>query len=98
LPTSEGEVTWRGSALHVKMPKPGVLVVADTDYPGWEATIDGKEVPILRANVAFRAVEVPAGEHVVEFRFRPASARHGLIASFFFLALSAGAAFYRRKA
>ena len=73
-------------------------MVADTDYPGWEAAVDGQPVPILRANVAFRAVEVPAGEHVVEFRFRPASARNGLIATWFFLALSVGAAFYRRKA
>jgi hypothetical protein len=98
LPGSEGEVTWRGAAIHVKAAKPGTLVVADTDYPGWEATIDGRPTPILRANVAFRAVEIPAGEHVVEFRFRPASARHGLLASLFFMAVSVGVAFYRRNA
>ena len=55
------------------------------------------EWPILRANLAFRALEVPAGTHRVEFRFPPASARHGLIASTLFLLLSIGAAFYRSK-
>lgn len=102
-PSGEGEVTWKERTsdrvlLEVQAQKPGVLVLADTDYPGWEATIDGKPVPILRANVAFRAVEVPVGRSLVEFRFRPASARHGLIASAFFLLLSVGAAVYRRKA
>ena len=98
----EGEVTWKERtpdrlALDVVAKQAGVLVVADTDYPGWEATVDGAPVPILRANLAFRAVEIPAGPHRVEFRFRPASARHGLIASTLFLLLSIAASFYRRK-
>jgi len=99
---AEGEIAWKErtpdrSSLEVNPKAAAILVVADTDYPGWEATIDGKPVPIYRANVAFRAVEVPAGPHRVEFRFRPSSARHGLIASTFFLLLSLGAAFIRRK-
>jgi hypothetical protein len=98
LPTGEGDVLWSGSRIHVKAAKPATLVVAETDYPGWEATVNGAPAPILRANVAFRAVEVPAGESVVEFRFRPPSARHGFLASIFFLVLSIGASFYRRKA
>ncbi|MBV8882255.1 MAG: YfhO family protein [Planctomycetaceae bacterium] len=77
---------------------PAVLVVAETDYPGWEATVDGAVVPILRANLAFRAVEVPAGTHRVEFRFRPSFARTGLWASLFFLALAPAAAWRWRKA
>ena len=103
LPMGEGEVTWKERtpdriALEVVAKQNGMLVVADTDYPGWVATVDGVFVPILRANLAFRAVEVPAGTHRVEFRFNPSSARHGLIASMLFLLLSAGAQFYRMKA
>ena len=57
---------------------PAVLVLNDSFYPGWEATLDGVDVPLLRANTAFRAVAVPAGEHVVEMRYRPRSFEVGL--------------------
>ena len=76
--------------LEVSTPRSGVLVLADSDYPGWEATVDGKTTTLYRANVAFRAVEVPAGTHEVVFRFRPESARYGLIATVGFLALGLG--------
>jgi len=42
-------------------------------YPGWIGEIDGSPTTIYRANVTQRAVVVPAGEHRVSFRFRPAS-------------------------
>jgi hypothetical protein len=51
----------------------GHLVLNDVWHPWWTAAVDGREVPLLRANVTFRAVEVPAGRHTVEFRFRPFS-------------------------
>jgi hypothetical protein len=49
----------------------GLLVLADTFYPGWEARVDGRPVPILCANVAFRAVPVGPGSHRVEFTYHP---------------------------
>jgi hypothetical protein len=58
--------------------KPAVLVLNDSHYPGWQATLDGVATPLLRANTAFRAVAVPAGEHIVEMRYRPFSFRLGL--------------------
>jgi hypothetical protein len=75
----------------------GVVVVTDAYYPGWEAALDGDPVPLLRANTAFRGVVVPAGEHVVELRYRPASLRWGGALAFA-AAAGLGAAAIRRCA
>lgn len=57
------------------------LVLVDTDYPGWHASLDGEPAVIHRANGAFRAVRVPAGEHEVVFEYRPASVQVGGVVS-----------------
>ncbi len=49
----------------------GLLVLNDVWHPWWRATIDGAETEILRANVIFRAVQVPPGKHTVRFTFEP---------------------------
>ena len=59
--------------LHVEADRNGVVVLHDLYYPGWEVYVDGVQRPLLRANLLFRGVEVPAGRHHVEFRFRPLS-------------------------
>jgi uncharacterized membrane protein YfhO len=57
------------------------LVVRDTFFPGWSATVDGEPVPLWRADYLFRAVPVPAGTHVVELDFRSRALEHGLVVS-----------------
>ena len=67
--------------IHASSPHAGWLILADTFYPGWQATIDGAPVEIQIANGAFRAVSFPAGDHTIEFRYEPLSVRLGLIIS-----------------
>jgi hypothetical protein len=68
-------------ALDVHADADGFVVLTDQYYPGWQATVNDASVPVLRANYAFRAVRVPAGESRVVFRYRPASVRWGALVS-----------------
>ena len=51
--------------------EPGYLVIADVWYPGWQASVDGNPVPVMRANYLFKAVPVPNGEHEVTVVYQP---------------------------
>ncbi len=51
----------------------GLLVLSDNYYPGWRARVDGVPAEVLRANCTMRAVNVPAGRHLVSFVFMPAA-------------------------
>ena len=66
-------VSYRNSEVVVETDSPdgGWVVLNDLWHPWWFADIDGKPADILRANVLFRAVEVPPGRHIVRFAFRP---------------------------
>jgi len=54
------------------------LLLNDSWFPGWQATVNGRQVPIHRANLMFRAVQIPAGRSEVIFTYRPQSVRAGL--------------------
>jgi hypothetical protein len=74
------------------------LFLADTYDPGWRVYVDGEVRPMHLANATFRAVAVPAGQHLVEFRYEPASLRRGaaltLLTGLLVLAVTALSAVY----
>lgn len=56
--------------LRARLAAAGALVLTDSDYPGWGATVDGAPAPIRRADVGVRALLLDAGEHRVVFTYR----------------------------
>lgn len=77
-PRDQGTCTFRRDGpnmvkIQTILRSPALVVLNDVYYPGWQATIDGKQVPILRANYLFRAVAAPAGVHAIEFTYKPVS-------------------------
>ncbi len=79
----------------------GLLVLSDNYYPGWLASVDGASTQIFRANHTMRAVNVPAGRHLVSFRFIPAAFFVSMYVSLAAAALTLAAlilsAFMRRR-
>jgi hypothetical protein len=76
---------------------PGLLVLTDIWYPGWEATVDGARATIVRANYSFRAIALPAGKHSVEFNYRPKPFYIGCgLALLAWLSIVAAATFMRK--
>ncbi len=80
--------------LQIRSELDAYLVLSEAYYPGWTATLDGSPVPIYRANVLFRAVFVPAGDHRLEMSYTPTSWPGALlVGAGAWLALLAGVAF-----
>jgi len=61
--------------------RPALMVLTDSWFPGWEATVDGERAPIHRVDYVIRGVPVPAGTHRVELRYKPVSVRAGFAVS-----------------
>jgi hypothetical protein len=67
--------------IDASLDRRGILVLNDTNYPGWRAYVDGKEASILSANYLFRGVLLESGRHHLAFRYAPISFRVGTIIS-----------------
>jgi hypothetical protein len=67
-----------GVEIQAALGRDGFVVLVDAFDPGWKADVDGRPSPVLRANVAFRAVRVPKGRHSIAMRYRPRGVGQGL--------------------
>jgi hypothetical protein len=73
-------------SIQAELTEPGLLVLAEVWYPGWQAQVDGTQVPIRRVEGALRGISLEAGTHTVEFEYSPWTVLVGL-------GLSGGTAF-----
>jgi hypothetical protein len=67
--------------VRANLDRPGVVVLGETYYPGWELTIDGEPAPILRVNRMMRGAAVQSGEHELVYTYRPRSFLAGCVGS-----------------
>lgn len=50
---------------------PRLLIMNEYNDGNWKAYVDGKETEVIKANYLFRAIEVPQGEHTIQFKYQP---------------------------
>lgn len=79
-------------SFSVNTPKAGLFYLSDSYYPGWQAYINGTKIDIMTADYAFRAVEIPAGNFDLFFKYEPVSFKYGLIVSLFSATVCLGTA------
>ncbi len=103
-PPSQTSVTVDGSGPgHWKLtssgPAASLVVVADANFPGWTARVDGHRAPVLEADGAFISVAVGPGQHRITFDYGPGvAALVGRLITFAtILALLAGGLLSRRR-
>jgi uncharacterized membrane protein YfhO len=60
---------------------PTLTVIAQTYYHNWQAEVDGRPAPLLKANYGFQAVPIPAGKHHVIVTYRDQAFRTGIVIS-----------------
>ena len=77
----------RDIVIAVEAPHDGFLLLADTYYPGWTATVDGAPTPVIRANLSVRGVRIPRGRHEVRFAYEASGVTRGLQITSFAIAL-----------
>lgn len=67
--------------LNAVLSRAGYVTLLDRFDPSWHASVDGREVPIYRANQLFRTVHCEAGDHVIRFYYRQRGLLAGLLVS-----------------
>jgi hypothetical protein len=78
------------------MDRAGWVVLSDSAWKGWRAFIDGRRVPLARANAGFLAVFVPAGTHQVRVVYHPTSFVRGRAITFATILVLVGLLIFRR--
>ena len=75
----------------------GYVMLNDTMFPGWYATVDGVPQPILEADYLFRALRVDGGHHRIEYAYRPTSGGFGIALTLLGILVAAGLGILGRR-
>jgi hypothetical protein len=97
LPSDEiavSQVKWSPNHIYVSVDGPGRLILSEINYPGWQAFVDGEKTQSEELDYLFRAVQLPEGQHTIEWVFRPTSVYLGL---FLFLVGVVGLVLWGRR-
>jgi len=71
----------QNAEIQIRSQTPCLLTVAQAYYHQWRAQVDDRPVRVWRANYAFQALEVPAGQHSVKLSYEDRSFQTGAIIS-----------------
>jgi len=78
------EYTPNNIKIETKNSEPGFLIISEVHYPlRWKATVDGKSVKTFEVNGVIRGIEIPKGEHIVEFDYDKSVFHKGISISIF---------------
>lgn len=64
-------LVWRPNSISIKAAGPGTMVLSEIAYPGWEVKVDGQRSSWQTAYRVLRSVDLPEGDHEIEFIYRP---------------------------
>jgi hypothetical protein len=67
--------------IQVEAVAPSLVVVAQSFYHDWSASVDGRNVPLLRANHAFQAIQIPQGRHDIRLVYKDEAFKAGAVLS-----------------
>jgi hypothetical protein len=92
-------VRYRSSDVQIgtETPVPALLVLNDTEFPGWRVYVNGEQASIVTANYLFRGVFVPAGKSTIEFRYEPRSFWAGIAVALAAIVALASLMLYERR-
>lgn len=88
---------WSPERIQLDATGPGLLILSEIAYPGWQVWVDGAQAPLLVSDQLLRAVRLSPGEHAVSFEFHPASVAAGWGIGLLFWMLWGFGALYRWK-
>ncbi len=99
FPEDTSDVRWTANVtayrdnsltIHVQTERTGLLVVSETFFPGWRASLDGADASLVRCDYKLRAVVIPGGDHLVTMSYSPVSFEFGTIGTVLSLLVCGG--------